>query len=417
MAFCQLESLFFINYFEKEGVTFMISEKMQYSVKNSSVIRAMFEEGKKMALQYGEENVFDFSLGNPSVEPPDSVKKAIFTILEKDSPNFVHGYTNNSGYEDVRRFIADSTNHEFKTNFSYENVIMTNGAAGGLNIIFKTLLNPGDEVIVIAPFFGEYQAYIQNYNGKLVVVPANTETFQINLSALEEKITQKTKAVIINSPNNPSGAVYSENTICSLASILEQKEAEFGTSIYLISDEPYRRLAYDQIEVPFVSQYYKNTFVAYSFSKSLSLPGERIGYVLVNTEADSFEEIMQALNVANRILGFVNAPSLFQRIIPACMEEKTDLETYDKNRNLLYSMLIDLGFSCLRPVGAFYLFPKTLISDDIAFCNAAKEFHLLTVPGTSFHCPGHFRLSYCVPTKIIERSYDSFKKLSDKYKR
>ena len=393
----------------------MISERMKAFTANSSVIRAMFEEGKKMAALYGKENVYDFSLGNPSVEPPKSVKEAIIKILNNESPNFVHGYTNNSGYEDVRKYIADSTNREFGTKFDVENIVMTCGAAGALNIIFKSILNPDDEVIVFAPFFGEYNAYVKSYDGKLVIVEADTETFQLNTEAFKSKITDKTKAVIINTPNNPSGVVYSEDTLKKLSEILVEAENKIGHPIYLISDEPYRRLVYDNIEVPFVSKYYKNTFVAYSFSKSLSLPGERIGYIIANSELDGFEEMMNALNVANRIMGFVNAPSLFQRVLPYCMDEKADIETYDKNRKLLYSMLTDLGFECIKPEGAFCMFPKTLIKDDVAFCNSAKEFRILSTPGSAFSCPGHFRLSYCVSTETIERSYDSFKALAKKY--
>ena len=393
----------------------MISEKMKAFTANSSVIRAMFEEGKKMSALYGAENVYDFSLGNPSVEPPQSVKDAIIKILNEESPNFVHGYTNNSGYEDVRKFVADSTNAEFGTNFGTENIVMACGAAGALNIIFKSILNPDDEVIVFAPFFGEYNAYVKNYDGKLVIVEADTETFQLNIEAFKSKINKNTKAVIINTPNNPSGVVYSEETIKKLAAVMSEAEKEIGHPIYLISDEPYRRLIYDGLTVPFVSKYYKNTFVAYSFSKSLSLPGERIGYIIVNSEIDGFEEMMNALNVANRIIGFVNAPSLFQRVLPYCMNEKTDIETYDKNRKLLYGMLKDLGFECVKPEGAFYMFPKTLIPDDKEFCNAAKEFRILSTPGSAFNCSGYFRLSYCVSTETIERSYDSFKALTKKY--
>ncbi len=393
----------------------MISEKMKAFTQNSSVIRAMFEEGKKMSALYGAENVYDFSLGNPSVEPPQSVKDAIIKILNEETPNYVHGYTNNSGYEDVREFVANSTNKEFGTNFTFENVVMTCGAAGGLNIILKSILNPDDEVIVFAPFFGEYNAYVKNYDGKLVVVEADTETFQLNIESFKDKITEKTKAVIINTPNNPTGVVYSEETLKKLSALLCEAEEKIGHPIYLISDEPYRRLIYDGLTVPFVSKYYKNTFVAYSFSKSLSLPGERIGYIIVNSQLDGFEEMMNALNVANRIIGFVNAPSLFQRVLPYCMEEKADLETYDKNRKLLYNMLTDLGFECVKPEGAFYMFPKTLIADDKEFCNTAKEFRILSTPGSAFSCPGHFRLSYCVSTETIERSYESFKLLAKKY--
>ncbi|MBS4960354.1 MAG: pyridoxal phosphate-dependent aminotransferase [Clostridiales bacterium] len=390
----------------------MISEKMKTFVSTSSVIRAMFEEGKKMAAKYGAENVYDYSLGNPSVYPPSAVKDSIIHILNTEDPNLIHGYTNNSGYEDVRQFVAESTNQEFGTSFSMENVVMTTGAAAALNIIFKTILNPGDEVVVFAPFFGEYRNYISNYDGKTVVIPPDTATFQINFQAFEQALNKNTKAVIVNTPNNPTGIVYTEATIQRLGEILSQKEKEVGHSIFLISDEPYRRLVYDDTPVPFVSKYYKNTFVAYSFSKALSLPGERIGYVLVNSEIDDFEDTMFSLNVANRICGFVNAPSLFQRVLLDCMNLKVDVSVYQKNRDTLYDMLTSLGFSCIKPEGAFYMFPKTLIDDDVAFCTAAKKYNLLIVPGSTFGCPGYTRLSYCVSYDTIVRSEVSFKKLA-----
>lgn len=393
----------------------MISDKMKEFAAGSSAIRAMFEEGKKMAAIHGAENIYDFSLGNPSVEPPKAVKKAIIKILSEENPNFLHGYTNNSGYEDVRSTIAKKTNAEFGTHYRENNIIMTCGAAGGLNVIFKVLLNPQDEVIVFAPFFGEYNAYVKNFDGKIVVVEAETESFQINLKAFESKITNRTKAVIINTPNNPTGVVYSEKTIEELSAVLNRKQKEYGQPIYLISDEPYRYLAFDNVTVPYAANYYSNTFVGYSFSKSLSLPGERIGYIIANSEMDGFEEIMSAMNVANRILGFVNAPSLFQRVIPYCMDEKCDLALYDANRKKLYDMLTSFGFSCVKPTGAFYMFPKALIPDDKEFCNAAKEFRILIVPGSSFSCPGYFRIAYCVSSKTIENSYESFQALAKKY--
>ena len=294
----------------------MISEEMIKLVNGSSSIRAMFEEGKRLASIYGAENVYDYSLGNPSVEPPKEVKEAIIKILNTEEPNFVHGYTNNSGYEDVRQSIAEYTNKKFGTAFSFDNVVMTNGAAAALNIVFRCILNPGDEIITFAPFFTEYRNYVSSYGCNLTVVPANTETFEVNFEEFEKLITPKTRGVLMNTPNNPSGAVYSEETIKRISAIMENKQEEFGTDIYLISDEPYRELVYENVEVPYVSKYYKNTFIAYSFSKSLSLPGERIGYLIANSEMKDFEKMMFALNVANRVAGFVNANSLFQRVIP-----------------------------------------------------------------------------------------------------
>lgn len=393
----------------------MISDQMLKLVNGSSAIRAMFEEGKKLAAIYGKENVYDYSLGNPSVEPPLEVKKAIYHILETEEPNLVHGYPNNSGFEDVRQAVAEHLNKKFGTAFSFENIVMTNGAAAALNIIFKCILNPGDEIITFAPFFTEYRNYAANYNATLTVVPANLETFEVNFDEFEKLITPRTRGVLINTPNNPSGVVYSEETIKKIAAVMEKKQAEFGTDIYLISDEPYRELVYENIEVPYVSKYYKNTFVAYSFSKSLSLPGERIGYLVANSEMADFEKMMYALNVANRVCGFVNANSLFQRVVPYCLDCKVDIEIYNRNRIDLYNKLTELGFKCVKPVGAFYMFPETPIDDDVAFCNAAKEFNLLLVPGSGFGCKGHMRLSYCVSHDTIINSFPAFEKLAAKF--
>ena len=383
----------------------MISKKMKVLVENSSTIRAMFEEGKRLAKIHGEENVFDFSLGNPNVEPPETIKSSINKILNTEHPNLVLGYMNNTGYEAVRTKIADFINHKHNLDVTQNNIVMTCGAAGGLNIILKTLINPGDEVIVFAPFFGEYRNYVSNYDGELVIVPPDIETFEPNIEVLKEKITAKTKAVIINTPNNPTGVVYSEKAIKELAKTLLEKEEEFGTSIYLISDEPYREIVYDGIEVPYILKYYKNTFICYSYSKSLSLPGERIGYIVTNSKMDDFESVMSALNVANRILGFVNAPSLFQRVVADCIDAEVDVEIYKRNRDLLYNHLIELGFTCIKPEGAFYLFPRTPIENDIEFCQEAKKYNLLLVPGSGFGCPGHVRLAYCI-------SYERLKILS-----
>ncbi|WFR58208.1 pyridoxal phosphate-dependent aminotransferase [Anaerocolumna sp. AGMB13025] len=393
----------------------MISNKMVGLVQNSSVIRAMFEEGKRLASIYGAENVFDFSLGNPSVEPPRAVKDAVIEVINEENANLVHGYMNNSGYEEVREAIAASINKKFATAFGQENIVMTVGAAGGLNVVLKTLLNPGEEVIVFAPFFGEYRNYVSNFDGELVVVSPNTETFQPNLNEFESKITAKTKAVIVNTPNNPTGVVYSEETIKALADILNRRQSELGTSIYLISDEPYRELVYDGIEVPYLTKYYNNTIVGYSYSKSLSLPGERIGYLVIPNEVDDFSEVVAAANVANRILGFVNAPSLIQRVVAKCLDSEVDVSVYNRNRELLYNSLIEYGYTCVKPEGAFYLFIKALGEDDKAFSAAAKEHNILIVPGSSFGCPGYCRIAYCVDYKTIEGSLSGFKKLAEEY--
>lgn len=394
----------------------MISEKMVKYVENSSLIRAMFEEGKKLAEIHGAENVFDFSLGNPSVEAPKEVKEAILDILNNENINMVHGYMNNSGYDDVRSAIADSINKKFGTNFKEKNIIMTVGAAGGLNVIFKTLLNPEDEVIVFAPFFGEYKMYAANYDSNLVVVSPNTVDFQPNLSEFEEKITKKTKAVIVNSPNNPTGVVYSEETIIKLAEILRKKQKEFGTEIYLISDEPYRELVYENIEVPYLTKYYDNTIVGYSYSKSLSLPGERIGYLVIPDEAADSKLVIGGANVATRILGFVNAPSLFQRVVAKCLDAEVDVAVYAKNRDLLYNSLVEYGYECIKPEGAFYLFVKSPIENEVEFCNIAKKYNILLVPGSAFACPGYVRIAYCVAYDTIERALSGFKKAIEELK-
>ena len=393
----------------------MIADKMKSFVKNSSAIRAMFEEGKKMAEKYGAENVYDFSLGNPNVPAPVKVKEAIIEELEKEDPVMLHGYMSNSGYEDVRQAVAESLNQRFGTAFHENNIVMTVGAAGGLNVILKAILNPGDQVLVFAPYFGEYNSYVENYDGEVTVVSPNTETFQPNLTEMEEKITEKTKAVIVNSPNNPTGVVYSEATIKAMAEILAKKEQEFGTDIYLISDEPYRELAYDGVEVPYLTKYYKDTIVGYSFSKSLSLPGERIGYLVIPDEAADAADLQSAANVATRILGFVNAPSLMQRAVAKCLDAKADVPYYDRNRNALYQGLKELGFSCIKPEGAFYLFVKSPVEDEQVFCQAAKKHHILIVPGSSFACPGYVRIAYCVAYETILNSMPGFAKLAGEF--
>jgi len=393
----------------------MISNSMKSLVSNSSTIRAMFEEGKRLSAIYGEENVFDYSIGNPNVEPPENIKKVITEILNEETPNFVHGYMNNSGYEDVRAAISTFLNEKNDLTLSKDNIVMTCGAAGGLNIILKSILNPGDEVISFTPYFGEYSNYVQNFDGKLITSPTNTETFEPDLEALSKIITNKTKALIINNPNNPTGVIYSKEAIQALADLLNEKQKELNTTIYLISDEPYREIVYDEAQVPCLLKYYNNTFIGYSYSKSLSLPGERIGYVVINTLMDDFEEMTSALNIANRILGFVNAPSLFQRVIGKTLGSEVDVNIYKKNRDLLYNHLISLGFTCVMPQGAFYLFPKTPIEDDKKFCEDAKRFNLLLVPGSAFGCPGHVRLAYCISYEKIQNSLQSFDKLAALY--
>ena len=393
----------------------MISQKMVALVKGSSVIRAMFEEGKKMAKEFGAENVYDFSLGNPNVPAPEAVREAIIDIAKNEDPLKLHGYMSNAGYEDVRAAVARSLNKRFGTSFDENNIIMTVGAASGLNVAFKTLLDPGDEVITFAPYFGEYKNYVSNYDGILVEISPDTATFQPNLDEFKKKITAKTKCVIVNSPNNPTGVVYSEATIKEMAGILEEKQKEFGTSIYIVSDEPYRELVYGDTEVPYITKYYRNTIVGYSYSKSLSLPGERIGYLTIPSEIDDYEDVFAAASVATRILGYVNAPSLQQRVIMKCINEKTDISYYDRNRNTLYEGLTGAGFTCLKPEGAFYLFMKTPTDDDKEFVAAAKKYHILVVPGSSFGCPGYVRIAYCVAYETIVNSLPKFAELARDY--
>ena len=393
----------------------MISDRMKGLVSNNSVIRAMFEEGKIMAKKYGPENVFDFSIGNPNVAAPKEVKQAIVDIINEEDSLVVHGYMSNTGYEGVRATIANSLNKRFDTSFTENNIIMTVGAAGAINVIFRAILNPGDEVLTFTPYFVDYKNYVTNYDGVLVEIEPDTATFLPNLIDLEKKITNKTKAIIINSPNNPTGVVYSEDTIKKIAEILERKEKEFGTSIYIVSDEPYRELVYDGIEVPYLTKYYHNALIGYSYSKSLSLPGERIGYVVVPNEADDYEDLFTAIGIATRILGFVNAPSLMQKVIARCIDCQTDISFYNRNRETLYNGLKEIGFECIKPEGAFYLFVKTPIADDIEFCNDAKKYNLLIVPGSSFACPGYVRIAYCVAYETIVNSLPKFKELGKKY--
>ncbi|OOB79176.1 MAG: aspartate aminotransferase [Epulopiscium sp. Nuni2H_MBin001] len=392
----------------------MIAENMKELVAGSSIIRAMFEEGKALTEKYGAQNVYDFSLGNPNVAPPDEIITIINDILVNEQPKLVHGYMNNSGFESTRAVIANSLNEKYNLDLASDNLAMTVGAAGALNIILKCILNPADEVIVFAPFFGEYTHYVSNFGAKLVVIPANYPTFEPNIQMLESAITERTKAVIINTPNNPTGVVYTEQLLTQLTETLRKKSAQ--NTIYLISDEPYREIVYDNVDVPCVLPFYDNTFIAYSYSKSLSLAGERIGYVCMNSNMESFEDMIQALRVANRILGFVNAPSLFQKVIEKCVDVEVDISLYKLNRDILYKHLTDLGFVCVYPQGAFYLFPKAPISDDVLFCMEAKKFNLLLVPGSAFGCPGYFRVSYCVSNQTVINSLDAFTKLAKIYK-
>ena len=393
----------------------MISEKMKGYVKNSSAIRAMFEEGKKMAAIYGKDHVYDFSLGNPNVAAPDEVKQAIIDVVTNEDPVLVHGYMNNSGYEDVRETIAEHLNGLYGTKYAAGNLLMTVGAAGGMNVFFKTILNPGDEVVTFTPYFGEYRSYTANYDGKLIEVPCDPVTFEPDVKALEAALTPLTKIVIVNSPNNPTGAVYSKECLEALAAVLEKKEKEFGTSIYLFSDEPYREIVFGDTEVPWIPSIYQNTVVGYSYSKSLSLPGERIGFLVMPSEIDDFADVTAAANTANRILGFVNAPSLMQRVAAKCVNAKTDVAYYAKNRQMLTEGLKAAGFTFVEPQGAFYLWLKSPEPDEKAFVAKAKERQILIVPGSSFGCAGWVRIAYCVSNETVKNALPGFMEIAKEY--
>ncbi len=393
----------------------MISETMQKLGKHRSTIRELFEYGNIRKAEVGAENVFDFSLGNPNVPAPEEVRKTIEELALKD-PVKLHGYTSAQGAADVREEIASDLNKRFNAGCGADNLYLTAGAAAALSCVFKALRCDGDEFIVIAPFFPEYRMFIENgANAKCVVVPPSVSDFQIDFNELEKRLSRNTKAVVINSPNNPSGAVYSENTIKRLAELLEKKEKEYGHPVYIVSDEPYRELVFDSVKVPFVPNSYKDSIVCYSYSKSLSLPGERIGYVLVPPQAADSNDVYAAVCGAGRALGYVCAPSMFQQVAKRCTGLTSDLSVYKTNRDLLYNGLVNMGYKCVKPEGAFYLFPQTLEKDDFAFCENAKKYDLLVVPGTDFGAPGHMRISYCVKTETIQRALPLFEKLSKEY--
>ena len=393
----------------------MLSKKTADGLKNGSAIRAMFVEGKEMAERFGAENVYDFSLGNPATPAPEAVKRALIEAVETVDPLTLHGYMNNAGFPETRRAVANSCNERFGTAFDENDIVMTVGAAGGLNIVLKAILDPGDEVVVFSPYFGEYRNYVQNFDGVIVETAPDLSSFQPDLADFESRLTEKTKAVIINTPNNPTGVIYRPDTLDAIGRILEKAEEKFHTTICLISDEPYRELRYDGTEPDFLTKYYRNTIVCYSFSKSLSLPGERIGYIAVPKEAAGHDELVAGISLCNRILGFVNAPSLIQKAIESCLSEKTDVAFYDENRKLLLDGLTKAGFTCIPPDGAFYLWMKSPEPDEKSFVQKAKAYHLLLVPGSTFGCGGYVRMAYCVSKEMIERSLPAFSALAKEY--
>lgn len=394
----------------------MINENMYELGSKSSVIRELFAYGLKRKQEVGEDKVYDFSIGNPSIPAPAEVKEALLELLEEPA-ELLHGYSPAAGEPAVREAMAASLNERFGTCFRAENFYMTAGAAASLSISLQAVSSPGDEWIVLAPYFPEYAVWIQNAGCTLRVCPADTVSFQIDFPALEGLLNKKTRGIIINSPNNPSGTVYSEETIRRLASLLNQAQEAFGTVVYLISDEPYREIVYDGVETPFVTKYYENTIVCYSYSKSLSLPGERIGYILVPEEVQDSRRVMAAVAGAGRALGFVCAPVLFQKAVARCAFTQGDISAYRRNRDLLYGGLKELGFDCVKPQGAFYLFVKSPEPDAAAFSEKAKKYDLLLVPGDSFGCPGYVRISYCVSEKTIRDALPVFGRLMEEYKR
>lgn len=392
----------------------MFNEKLVEGLGKSSMIRAMFEEGARLKKIYGEDKVYDFSLGNPELEPPveviDTLKKYV-----NSGEQGLHKYMNNAGFPDVRQKVAAYLQEKSGVSLDENNIIMVCGAAAGLNIALTALLNPGEEVIVLAPFFVEYGTYIEQASGKTVIVNTIKDSFQIDVDAIEKAITDKTKAIIINSPNNPTGVVYNRESLERLNKVLEKKEAELGTSIFVISDEPYVSLVYDGIEVPNILSVFKKSISINSFSKSLALPGERIGYIAASSRIPEVGDLISVMITLNRTLGFVNAPSLFQKVIADNLEVAVDTDSYKKKRDVLYNHLIKIGFKCIKPDGAFYLFVKAPIEDDVAFCKAAAKYNLLLVPGSGFKGPGYVRIAYCADMGMIERSLEAFTNLAKEY--
>lgn len=394
----------------------MINEKMMGLGKKRSVIREIFEYGNKRRAEIGAENVFDFSLGNPSIPAPKEVNEVMVKLLTETNPVALHGYTSAQGAPSVRKAIADNINERFQIGATPDLLYMTCGAAASLTISLTAICNEGDEVIVLAPFFPEYRVFAEKAGAAVRIVKCREGDLQIDFDALSRAINEKTKAIIVNSPNNPSGVVLSEETIKALAELMSAKEKEYGKNIYIIADEPYRELVYGDIEVPYIPKYYDNTLVCYSYSKSLSLPGERIGYIFVSPKVKNTSDIYAAVCGAGRALGFVCAPSMLQFAVAEVQGMTSDISVYEKNRNLLYNALTEYGFDVVKPDGAFYLFMKSPESDANAFCEKAKKYEILIVPGDDFGYEGYVRISYCVSTEMIEKSLSSFKKLSEEYR-
>lgn len=391
----------------------MISEQIKIDLQNASWIRAMFEEGERLRSIHGADKVYDFSLGNPDYEPPAKVSDTLKKLVTDKTPG-LHRYTSNAGYIDVRERIAAQLSNESGLGLGANHIIMTCGAAGGLNVVLKSILNPGDEVILLAPYFVEYHFYASNHGGKAVVVPTG-EDFLPNSEVLAQSITPKTRAIIINSPNNPTGVVYSQSALQAIAEVINAKQEQYGTEILAISDEPYYKLVYEGAKVTNLMTVFKNAAIVNSFSKSLALPGERIGYIALSPNIPDVDLLIDGMVFANRTLGYVNAPSIFQKVVAECLDEGPDTEEYQRRRDTLYNHITSLGFNCVKPQGAFYLFPQSPDPDDVAFVKKALEYNLLLVPGRGFAKPGYFRMAYCVDIKTIERALPAFDKLAAHY--
>ena len=388
----------------------MISEKYRAMLGGKSVIRTLSEFAAKRGAEIGYENVFDYSLGNPSVPVPQEFTDCCIRLLREKDPMQIHGYSPSLGIPSVREAVATSLNRRFGMNYGPEHIFMASGAAGALAHAFRAVTKPGDEILTFAPFFPEYRPYVEGAGDTLKVVPADTQAFQINFEAFEELVSKKVAAVLVNSPNNPSGAVYSEETLRRLADILRKKQEEYGHDIFLISDEPYREIAFDGKQVPYVSSLYENTISCYSFSKSLSLPGERIGYVAVNPACREAETIVNMCGQISRGTGHNCPPSLIQLAVAEVIDRTADLSVYETNRNLLYDCLTGLGFTCVRPEGTFYIFPKALEEDANTFSQKALAYDLILVPGDTFGCPGYFRMAYCIDTEKVKRSLEALER-------
>lgn len=393
----------------------MLNQKFIDMCSQKSVIRELFAYGSERAKEIGYENVFDYSLGNPSVETPEAFTNEMIHLLQSENPVSLHGYSPSLGIESVREAVANSLNDRFDMNYLTKHIFMVSGAAGAIAHAARAVTVPGDEILTFAPYFPEYNPYINTTGAVLKVVPADITSFQINFDAFLDMLNEKVMAVLINTPNNPSGIVYSTETIDKLALILKEKEEEYGHPIYIISDEPYREIVFSGVDSPFIAGHYNNTLTCYSFSKSVSLPGERIGYIAVNPACEGADILVDMFGQISRGIGHNCPPSIIQLAVKSVLYETSDLSVYETNKNILYTELTKMGYECVEPGGTFYMFPKALEEDAVVFSNKAKELDLLLVPSDSFGVPGHFRISYCIPTEKVERSIPVFKKLADMY--